>query len=196
MDAEEVLKLLEQRSKERRDRATPKAAATPEERIAAQIDSSMAAELDALIAEIRAKLSQQQQMPTPTPLEVLLVEDSTSDTGLIEEITEHGSAPIRITTANDCSGALARLSDVRFIPNRVIADMRVLEFGGVELLKRCNPREIPVVVFSGSIDPADQARAMRLGAKEFVNKPTALDDYVDAISGMIDKWGKPGSVSA
>ena len=135
-------------------------------------------------------------MPTPTPLEVLLVEDSASDARLIEEITERVSAPIRITTATDCSGALARLSDVRFTPNLVIADMGVLEFGGVELLKRCNPREIPVVVFSGSIDPADQARAMRLGAKEFVNKPTAQDDYVDAISGMIDKWGKPGSVSA
>jgi CheY-like chemotaxis protein len=130
-------------------------------------------------------------MPTPTPLEVLLVEDSASDARLIEEITERVSAPIRITTATDCSGALARLSDVRFIPNLVIADMGVLEFGGVELLKRCNPREIPVVVFSGSIDPADQARAMRLGAKEFIHKPLELDDYIEAVRGMIGKWAKP-----
>jgi DNA-binding NtrC family response regulator len=127
----------------------------------------------------------------PKPLELFLVEDSTSDTRLIKHITAHGSTPIRITTANDCSGALARLSDVRFIPNLVIADMRVLEFRGVELFKRCNPREIPVVVFSGSIDPADQARAMRLGAKEFINKPIELDDYVAAVWGMIGKWAKP-----
>ena len=60
MDVEDVLKLLEQRSKEHRDRAAPKTAATPEERIAAQIDSSIAEELDALIAEIRAKLSHRQ----------------------------------------------------------------------------------------------------------------------------------------
>jgi hypothetical protein len=60
MDVEEVLKLLEQRNKEHRDRATSKSAATPEERIAAQIDSSIAEELDALIAEIRAKLSHRQ----------------------------------------------------------------------------------------------------------------------------------------
>ncbi len=130
-------------------------------------------------------------MPTPTLLEVLLVEDSASDARLIEEITAHASAPIRITTSNDCSGALARLSDVRFTPNLVIADMGVLEFGGVELLKRCNPREIPVVVFSGSIDSVDQARAMRLGAKEFVYKPIELDDYVAVVWGMIGKWAKP-----
>jgi hypothetical protein len=60
MDVEDVLKLLEQRSKQHRDRVTPKAAAAPEERIAAQLDSSIAEELDSLIAEIRAKLSQQQ----------------------------------------------------------------------------------------------------------------------------------------
>ncbi len=132
----------------------------------------------------------------PMPLEVLLVENSTSDARLTEHLTAHVSAPIRITMANDCSGALARLTDVRFIPNLVVADMGMLEFGGVELLKRCNPREIPLVVFSGSIDSADQERAMRLGAKEFVNKPTALDDYVGAISGMISKWGKLESVSA
>jgi CheY-like chemotaxis protein len=106
-------------------------------------------------------------------------------------ITAHASAPIRITTAKDCSGALARLSDVRLIPNLVIADMGVLEFGGVELLKRCNPREIPVVVFSGSTNPADQERAMRLGAKEFINKPIELDDYVAAVWGMIGKWAEP-----
>ena len=54
MNVEEVLKLLDQRSKQHKDRVTTKAAATPEERIAAQIDASIATELDALIAEIRA----------------------------------------------------------------------------------------------------------------------------------------------
>ena len=80
---------------------------------------------------------------------------------------------------------------MRFIPSLVIVDMGVLEFGGVELLKRCNPRGIPVVVFSSSMNPADQARAMRFGAKEFINKPLGLDDYVEAIWGMIGKWAQP-----
>ena len=128
------------------------------------------------------------------PQEVLLVENSTLEARLIEHITPHGSTPIRITTANDCSGALARLSNVRFTPNLVIADMGVLEFRGVELLKRCKPRGIPVVVFSGSVHPADEARAIKLGAKEFVNKPLQLDDYVQAVWKIIGKYQSIGMI--
>jgi len=59
MDVQEVLTLLEQRRNEHRDRADAKVVAIkPEERIAAQIDASIAQELDTLIAEIRAKLPQ------------------------------------------------------------------------------------------------------------------------------------------
>jgi hypothetical protein len=58
MDFEEVLKLLEQRRNEYRDRADfTVVAIKAEERMAAQIDASIATELDTLITEIRAKLS-------------------------------------------------------------------------------------------------------------------------------------------
>jgi CheY-like chemotaxis protein len=142
----------------------------------------------ATLAE-QSYLIHKQEMPMPQ--EVLLVENSTLGARLIEHLTAHGSTPVRIIAANDCSGALARLSNVRFNPNLVIAHMGVLEFRGVELLKRCSPRKIPVVMFSGSIDPTDHARAMKLGAKEFINKPIELDDYLAAVWGMIGKWAKP-----
>ena len=58
MDVQEVLTLLEQRRNEYQDRADFKVVAIkPEKQIAAQIDAGIARELDALIAEIRAKLS-------------------------------------------------------------------------------------------------------------------------------------------
>jgi CheY-like chemotaxis protein len=126
----------------------------------------------------------------PMPQEVLLVENSTVEARLMEHITAHGSTPVRIIAASDCSGALARLSNVRFTPNLVLADMGVLEFRGVELLRRCNPRGIPVVVFSGSVNPTDEARAIKFGVKEFVNKPLRLDDYVQAVWKIIAKWAK------
>jgi len=125
------------------------------------------------------------------PVEVLLIEDNPAEARLIEKLAAHGSTSVRITTANDCSGALARLSDPHFKPHLVIADMGVLEFGGVELLGRCNPRGIPVVIFTGSENPAHAAHALALGAKEFVVKPNELDDYADAVSKMISKWTVP-----
>ena len=141
----------------------------------------------ATLAE-QSYLIHKQEMPMPQ--EVLLVENSAVEARLMEHITAHGSTPVRIIAANDCSGALARLSNVRFTPNLVIADMGVLEFRGVELLRRCNPRGIPVVVFSGSVNPTDEARAIKFGVKEFVNKPLRLDDYVQAVWKIIAKWAK------
>lgn len=125
------------------------------------------------------------------PVEVLLIEDNPPEARLVQLIVAQSPLSVSITTANDCSGALARLSDVRIKPNLVIADMGVLEFKGVEILKRCNPRGIPVVVFSGSVDPKDREDVLRLGAKEFVEKPTTLDEYTDAVWKMIGKWAIP-----
>jgi CheY-like chemotaxis protein len=122
------------------------------------------------------------------PLEVLLIEDHPPEVRLVQLIVAQSGVPVRITTANDCSGALARLSDVRIKPNLVIADMGALEFKGVEILKLCNPRGIPVVVFSGALNPKDRENILRLGVKEFVEKPTTLDEYTDALRKMIGKW--------
>ena len=124
----------------------------------------------------------------PTTVNVLLIEDSLPEALLIETIAAQGTVPVRITTAHDCSGALTRLSDSRSRPSLVIADMGALEFRGVELMKRCNPQGIPVVIFSGSKNPTHAELALRLGAKDFVMKPSDLDEYADAVSKMISKW--------
>jgi len=130
------------------------------------------------------------------PVELLLVEDNPAEARLLEEIVGGSSVPVNITTAKNCSGALTILDEGRVAPNLVIADMGVLEFGGVELLKRCKPREIPAVIFSGSVNPADEAGAMTLGANEFVTKPIQLEDYVDAVWRIIGKWVRLDSVTA
>ena len=97
------------------------------------------------------------------PVEVLLIEDSLPEARFVQLIIAQSSLLIKITTANDCAGALARLSDIRTKPDLVVADMSALEFKGVEILKRCNPRGIPVVVFSGSLNPKDREEVLRLG---------------------------------
>jgi CheY-like chemotaxis protein len=130
------------------------------------------------------------------PLEILLIEDNPSDLRLIEQITGYSTVPVKLNIRRNCAGAVAILDEAEVVLDLVIADMRLLEFGGVELLKRCNPRGIPVVVFSGSMNPSDEEQALSLGAKEFVRKPIQLDDYVEAVWKMIWKWAKPESASA
>lgn len=89
------------------------------------------------------------------PVEVLLIEDNAVEGRLVCEIAADSAIQVRATVATNCAGAVRIVSASGYKPSVVIADMSALEFGGVELLKVCNPLRIPVVVFSGSSNPAD-----------------------------------------
>jgi CheY-like chemotaxis protein len=138
------------------------------------------------VCESGSNLSKQ-----PIPVEVLLVEDNDGDARIIKEIVSHCSVALRITVAEDGEKALALLADPRFKPDLIITDMSVPKIAGPELLERCNANGIPVVVFSSSMNPTDKAEALRLGAREYVEKPTDLDEYTKALWKMIWKWIQP-----
>ena len=127
------------------------------------------------------------------PVEVLLLDDNVAEWHLVQQIVadQSDSMPVRITTIPDCNRALAILSNGT--PNLVIADMGVLECGGSEFMKHCQLRGIPIVIFSGSMNPAHEAEALRLGAKQFVRKPIELDEYADSVWKMIANWARRSS---
>ena len=124
------------------------------------------------------------------PVQVLLLDDNAAEWHLVQQIVadQSDSMPVRVTTITDCAGALAVLSSGQLTPNLVIADMSVLECGGAEFMKECQLRGIPVVIFSGSMNPAHEAEALRLGARQFVRKPLELGEYSDAVWKMIVNW--------
>ena len=121
---------------------------------------------------------------------VLLIEDNNADARLVREALAQNSEQVKLAVANNCAGAVAVISD-HFEPHLIIADMGALEFGGVELIKLCNPHGIPVVVFSGSANPKEQENVLRLGVKEFIEKPSKLDEYTDAVWKIVSKWAAP-----
>jgi chemotaxis family two-component system response regulator Rcp1 len=127
----------------------------------------------------------------PVSVELLLVEDNAGDAQLIKEIISRCCVAVRITVAEDGEKALALLADPQFKPDLIITDMNMPKVAGPELLERCNANGIPVVVFSSSRNPTDRAEALRLGAREYVEKPTDLDEYTNALWKMIWKWIQP-----
>src|ERR1700720_4918219 len=125
------------------------------------------------------------------PVEILLIEDNGADVRIIKEIVSHSTVTVRITVAEDGEKALALLADPLFKPDLIITDMILPKVSGDEVLQRCHANGIPVVVFSASKNPADNAKMLELGAKEFIEKPTDLDEYTEAVWKMIWKWMKP-----
>lgn len=80
------------------------------------------------------------------------------------------------------------LADPTFQPALIILDLNIPLISGHVVLERNQRRDIPVVIFSVSSDENEARRALALGAREYVQKPTDLEAYKQAVLRMITKW--------
>jgi DNA-binding NtrC family response regulator len=98
----------------------------------------------------------------------------------------------RSTSASPWHGTPTRrclfLLDPGFTPSLVVTDLHMPKRGIDELLKCCEVKHVPVVVFSSALNPAELDQVMKLGAKEYVEKPVGWDDLRDAVAGISSKW--------
>src|SRR5262249_34137851 len=70
----------------------------------------------------------------------------------------------------------------------VVLDVRLPEISGVKLQEELSNREIhvPMVFVSGSGDAATAVRAMKAGAVDFLTKPVADHEVLDAVFAALD----------
>ena len=120
-------------------------------------------------------------------MEVLLVEDSLGDALLAGQILAESQVPVRLHIARDGKQALAILADPVFEPALIILDLGIPMISGEEVLKRNQRKNIPVAVFSATRNEAEVQRALSLGARDYIQKPTDLPAYRDAVIGMVNQ---------
>jgi CheY-like chemotaxis protein len=110
--------------------------------------------------------------PNPTGLRILLVEDEPANAFLFREFLGRapGLAGAEIHDANRLSKALEMLESEVF--DLVFLDLGLPDSYGLETLEAFRARipGVPVVVLSGSVDPAAEDKARALGAAAFLNK--------------------------
>jgi CheY-like chemotaxis protein len=126
------------------------------------------------------------------PVQVLLVEDSAGDALLTSQIVADSALPVKLVIARDGVQALMMLADPEFQPTLVILDLNIPLISGHVVLERNLRKDIPVVVFSVTGDENEVRRALALGAREFVQKPTDLEAYKQAVFTMVHKWTSTG----
>ena len=119
-------------------------------------------------------------------IELLVVDDNAADAFLLYYALEDCLRPIRLHHAKDDEIAVQMLSEKQF--DLVILDLNMPGLSGYDVLKQCDPKRVPVVMFSVSSNEADAKRAVDLGAREFVHKPVGLEAYRRAVLTMIEKW--------
>lgn len=123
-------------------------------------------------------------------MEILLVEDNAGDAVLIRQIAADAAVPVNLHIARDGEQALTMMSGEDFLPELIILDLNIPRIAGPALLEQWRTNEIPVVVFSSSLNDAERVRVLALGAREFIEKPTDIDEFADAVAGIIDRWSQ------
>ena len=80
------------------------------------------------------------------------------------------------------------LATADFKPSLIILDLNMPRIGGFTFLRRYQPKDIPVVVFSVSSLDADKQFALELGAREYVEKPMELQTFTDVVCQIVRNW--------
>lgn len=121
-------------------------------------------------------------------LRILLAEDNPGDVRLFTEALNSRNIKFDLSLAEDGQKALAMIQrvaaeDPANSPDIIVLDVNLPKHNGDEVLRqlRAEPRlrGIPVVMLTSSESPADQARAVELGADLYIRKPSDLQELMD-----------------
>jgi CheY-like chemotaxis protein len=121
------------------------------------------------------------------PTRILFIEDHEADVRLAREaLDECHAGPFEIVTVADgeeAIGLLKRQADFDLI----LLDLNLPRMDGFQVLEQSRT-SVPIIVFSSSWNESDSKRALALGAREFVRKPTTYNEYVDTLCAIISRF--------
>jgi chemotaxis family two-component system response regulator Rcp1 len=131
------------------------------------------------------------------PIDILLVEDSPSDTDLTVEALGAGKVANRLSIVEDGVQAMEFLRrQGRFAnaprPDLILLDLNLPRKDGREVLAevKADPtlRHIPIVVLTTSQAEQDVLRAYSLHANCYVTKPVDFRQFIEVIRSIEDFW--------
>lgn len=131
------------------------------------------------------------------PIEILLVEDSRGDIGLIEEVFEEAKIRNNLYVAEDGEEAIQFLNkkgqyaDVPR-PDIILLDLNLPKKDGREVLDEVKRdetlRNIPIVVLTTSKAEEDILKSYNLHANAYITKPVDFEQFIKVIKSIEDFW--------
>ena len=128
---------------------------------------------------------------------ILLVEDSPSDAGLLQEVFKYSRLATRFHVLTDGQKAMEFLYHCGEFaegprPDLILLDLTLPVFGGFEVLRAIKADEklqsIPVIIVTASAIEEDILQAAELRASLYLTKPIDSDGYVDLVKNIEKFW--------
>jgi CheY-like chemotaxis protein len=80
-------------------------------------------------------------------------------------------------------------------PHLILLDLGLPRFSGLEVLRTLRKNEatadLPVIVLTGHTDPEEEEQARQLGVREYLRKPTALNDILSLVASTLGEETPP-----
>lgn len=131
------------------------------------------------------------------PLEILLVEDSPGDVGLVEEAFREWRLTNRLSVVEDGEQAMQYLRrtapyESASRPDLILLDLNLPKKDGRQVLAEIKTDEslckIPVIVLTTSDAERDVHEAYKLHANCYLTKPVHMDDFLEHVQAMGNFW--------
>ena len=128
---------------------------------------------------------------------MLLVDDSESELELMRQYLAGWASRVVIEIARNgreavhCLAGLAPCAGERTEPALVIIDLKMPLMDGIEAtfeIRRLGYQQLPIVMWSGSVDPGDVRRAYAAGVTSYLRKPTGASEATAALQAVARYW--------
>lgn len=133
-------------------------------------------------------------------IEILLIEDSSSDAKLTIRALQKGNISNNITHLSDGAEALDFIfakgkyseRDVLNKPKIILLDLKMPKVSGIEVLREIKADErtrmIPVIIMTSSKEDSDITTCYKLGVNSYVVKPVGFDNFSKAVVDIGMYW--------
>jgi CheY-like chemotaxis protein len=125
-------------------------------------------------------------------MKILMVDDDADDRDIIRFSMESMNAQDNICFAENGEQALTILDDdfkLTHIPQLIILDLNMPRMNGTETLRNLKQdnrfKDIPVIIYSTSINPMEKEKCIELGAHSFITKPISYQESVDIANAFL-----------
>lgn len=135
---------------------------------------------------------------TPTPLDILVVEDNEINQRVMVAVLE--SAGHAVAIADTGGGALAALREHHF--DIVLMDLQMPDMDGLEATRRLRANEgaagrhTPVIALTARAMDGDVEACLAAGADGYVSKPFQIDELLGAIDSAVRKRNSASDAGA
>jgi two-component system, cell cycle response regulator DivK len=129
-------------------------------------------------------------MPT-----ILLVEDNTNNTSLLEDVFAYDNIPARLATTTNGEDCLSLAAALR--PVLILMDLRLPGIDGLEtteLLKRnAATKDIPVWAITAYALPGEEEQALAIGCAAYFARPLSMRALADRLLSFLHNLEKTES---